>query len=241
MPDSSTTPTKTPREEALDLVKDNQFDAIEPEFRNDPDFIHECLTKYAYVWDKVTEAERKIKRNMIAGVSHDGHRLFPYMDLYSDDKEVVTAAVKNNGGALTYASDRLKDDIEVVKACMGELWEGAVFASKRLKSTKSEALELVKTNGNFLKYCSKELKKDKEVCDAAVNQTGAALFHVDPSVKNADRDINIRAVTSYPICVGAVGTPFKEDPEIMYLAKRNSTTEAIDAANVPFRIERLLG
>lgn len=230
-----------PRRDAMENLENGSWDSVPSQYKNDQSFILEALTKYSKVWNGLTKAQKEVKANSIAGVKHDGFRLFEVSHLYENDIDVVKAAVGNNGAALNFASDRLKDNLEVVKIAVKELWESGVYMSDRIKSDLASMKVLCAIDGNVLKFATDDLKKNSELCHVAVGNTGKALMHCDISIVNTDRSLNVKAVRNYPLAIGSVGKPFAKDKEICYISKSGSSTEAVNAANIPFRIERMMG
>lgn len=235
--------TTDPRKAALDSIKENDsaWNSISSSYRNDNNFILDAMKVNHNIWNHLPMDKKLVKDITIAGVSTNGHRLFEVANTYKDTTDVCQAACRNNGAALAYVSDRLKDDMDTVKIACTQLYEAATYMSDRIKDTKSLVIELLAINGRILKFINRELKKDREVCNKAVDNTGAAYSYCDPSVQEIDRNLAIKAVKSYPVILGGIHKAWKLDPEIMYLAAKHSTTEAVNAANIPFRVEKLIG
>ena len=158
----------------------------------------------------VTEPARVDKRVVLAAVTASGQNL---MDanvitrwnqpsvIFTNDKEIVSAAVRSWGMALQFADPMFLDDPEIVNLAVDQYALALQFATDDIRNNRNVVLNAVQRDGDALEYASENLQDDREIALAAVTQyfnadvgdTCQALRFVSPRFRES-KEFTLTAV-----------------------------------------------
>lgn len=176
------------------------------------------ILRSAYIPDRIKNDKASV---IIAVTSGEGLEYAP--SSLRDDKEVVLTAVKSSGDALFDASSRLKGDKEVVLAAVSESPYALQFASSNLQDDKDVVTRAVMLEPSSIRFASRNMKDDRDIGYLVItSQSSETLLWLSPRLRG-DRNIVLKAVTSFGWNFLWADEKFGDDKEIVMRASMSRT------------------
>lgn len=182
----------------------------------------------------VTEPARVNKEVVLAAVTASGENLRdanvatrwnqPSV-IFTNDKEIVSAAVQNWGMALQYADPMFLNDPEIVNLAVDQHAVALQFATDEVRNNREVVLNAVQLDGDALEHASENLQDDREIALAAVTQyfnidvgdTFQALRFVSPRFRES-KEFTLTAVENCGKALRWAPGYFQLDREVLLAA-----------------------